>query len=70
MTTKIQSISEISRRSTNILIKEMGIVDTLRFLNQYRVGEGNYTRDRDQLLEGMTVKEIINEIKEQRKTDN
>lgn len=66
MDTKIRPLSEITKHATNILIKEMGIVDTLRFLNQYSVGEGNYTRDRDQLLEGMTVKNIIKDIKEQR----
>lgn len=65
--TKIKTIAEINHRATNILIKEMGIVDTLRFLNQYIVGEGNYTVDRDQHFEGMTVKDIINDIKSQRK---
>jgi len=33
MNTQIKPVSEISRRATHILFKEMGVVDTVRFLN-------------------------------------
>jgi hypothetical protein len=65
--TTIQPISDITRLATNTLIKELGIVDTIRFLNQFRAGAGNYTIERRQLFKGMSVKDIVGEIKAQRK---
>jgi hypothetical protein len=66
MTTHVQSISEVTQRGTNALIKEIGVVDTIRFLNQFRVGSGNYTLERDKLFGEMSVKDIIGEIKKSR----
>ena len=63
----IQPISDVTQRATNTLIKELGIVDTIRFLNQFRAGAGNYTEERYQLYEGMSVKDIVRDIKAQRK---
>lgn len=67
MTMKVQSIAEIMHRGTHALIKEIGVVDTIRFLKQFRAGSGNYTIDRDLLLEGLSVKDIVSEIKAKRK---
>jgi hypothetical protein len=50
------------------LIKEIGVVDTIRFFNQFRAGSGNYTAERDQLFQGMSVKDLVREIKAQRKS--
>ena len=69
MTTHLQPISEVTQRATNALIREIGVVDTIRFLNQFRAGAGNYTIERDQLFKGMSVQDIIREIKAQRKAD-
>ena len=65
--TTIQPISDITRLATNTLIKELGIVDTIRFLNQFRAGAGNYTIERHLLFKDMSVKDIVGEIKAQRK---
>ncbi len=65
--TTFQPISDVSRRATNALIKELGIVDTIRFLNQFRAGAGDYTKERNKLFENMSVKDIVAEIKKQRK---
>jgi len=68
MTTHVNPISEVAQRATNALIREIGVVDTIRFLNQFRTGAGNYTVDRDELFRGVSVKDIIGEIKSQRRT--
>ena len=68
MTTQLDPISIVTKRATNTLIKEIGVVDTIRFLNQLRVGSGNYTTERDQLFKDMIVNDIISEVKAQRKT--
>lgn len=67
MNVHIQTISALNYRATSALIRELGSVNTIRFLNQFRTGSGDYTVEREQLFEGMSVKDIINEIKAQRK---
>ncbi|NEX18446.1 MAG: hypothetical protein C1943_18045 [Halochromatium sp.] len=67
MTKQVQPIAEVKYRGTHALIKEIGVVDAIRFLNQFRAGSGNYTIDRDLLLEGLSVKDIVSEIKAKRK---
>lgn len=66
MTTQVQPIAEVTQRGTNALIKEIGVVDTIRFLNQFRAGAGNYTSERDKLFEGKSVRDIVREMKAQR----
>ena len=67
MSAQIQPIAELTHRATNALIKEFGVVDTIRLLNQFRAGSGNYTMEREQLFQGMSVKDIVKEIKAQRR---
>jgi hypothetical protein len=38
------------------------VVDTVRFLNRFTVGYGNYTEDREQLFGNMSPAEMIAEI--------
>ena len=68
--TTLQPISDVTTRATNALIKEIGVVDTIRFLNQFRAGTGDYTIERQRLFEGMSVKDIVSEIKAQRKKES
>ncbi|MBK8963958.1 MAG: hypothetical protein IPM75_12995 [Candidatus Competibacteraceae bacterium] len=66
MNINFQPLSEISHRAKNALIQELGVVDTLRFLNQFRAGSGDYTAEREQLFKGKSVKSVIAEIKARR----
>lgn len=66
MTANMQPISEVTQRGTQALIKEIGVVDTIRFLNQFRSGSGDYTIERTQLFKGMSVNDIVRDIKAQR----
>ncbi len=66
MSVQILPISEINQRATDTLIQNVGVVDTIRFLNQFRAGGGNYMAEREKLFQGMSVKDIIHEIKAQR----
>ena len=69
MIQRTQSLSEMSEHAVRLLVKELGIVDTLRFLNQFRVGTGDYTKDRDALFTGQTVPELADQIKQWRATN-
>lgn len=66
MSTQISPIAEVNERATQALVMEIGVADTIRFLHQFRSGQGNYTQERKKLLSGLTVTEIISEIKSMR----
>lgn len=66
MSVTIQPLYEITNRAERVLIKELGVADTLRFLGQFRSGNGDYTAERDRLFQGESVKSIIADIKTQR----
>ena len=63
MNAHIQPLSEVTQRATSVRIRAIGVVDTIRFLNQFRVGAGNYTAEREHLFKGMSVKDIVEDIK-------
>ncbi|MFO7929882.1 MAG: hypothetical protein R6U97_00600 [Desulfosalsimonas sp.] len=67
MNTEAKPISEISRRATNILFKELGVVDTIRFLNQFSVGRGDYTKEREEWLGNLSIDDAISQIKNNKK---
>jgi hypothetical protein len=63
MSATIRSLAEISAQGTEILIREMGVVDALRFLNQLRPGLGDYTKERGRWLNELSLGKIVSEIK-------
>lgn len=63
MNIETRPISEISRRATHILFKEMGIVETIRFLNQFSIGRGDYTKDREKWIGDISLDDAISQIK-------
>jgi hypothetical protein len=67
MSTVIRPIAEIDRRAREILTRDLGIVDTLRFLGQFRSGSGDYTAERGEWLDDLSLDEIISEIKNKKR---
>lgn len=63
MNMQARPVSEISRRATHILFKEMGVVDTIRFLNQFSMGKGDYTKERKNWLDDISLDEAISEMR-------
>jgi hypothetical protein len=59
MSTAIRPITEITHEAITLLTREMGVADTLRFLNQFNTGMGNYTEERDALIGDLTLDEIF-----------
>ena len=66
MTTKAESVAQITATAITLLSRELGVVNTARFFNQFTTGFGDYTSERDQILGDTTVEEIVAEIKRQR----
>ena len=57
---------QFERHTLTLLQKELGPYGMARFLRTYRAGSGDYTRDRDQWLKGLTVDEILKDIQKMR----
>ena len=70
MTTKTESVAQITATAITLLSRELGVVNTARFFNQFTTGFGDYTAERHEILGDATVQEIVAEIKRQRKPSN
>ncbi len=66
MSPYIPSLAELNQQVPDALIREVGVVDTIRFLNQFRTGSGDDTAEREGLFQGMAVKNLINGMKARR----
>lgn len=67
MITEIKPLAEITAQAVSVLCKEIGVVNTVRFINQFSVGYGDYTEEREQLFGHLTLDDIVTEIKKNRK---
>ena len=59
--------AQIRERGIEALAKALGPVGMARFLRQFDIGSGNYTQDREEWLRGLTVHDVVEEIKSQQK---
>ena len=57
-----RTADEIRKAGLVALYKALGQADTLRFLQQFDPGKGDYTREREQLLGRPSVAELIGQI--------
>ena len=70
MSAHLDPIAQVTQRATDALVRELGVVDAIRFLGQFRAGSGDYTAQRQALLENISVQELAAQIKARRaKTD-
>jgi hypothetical protein len=67
MITDTRPLNEINLQAINLLYKELGVVDAVRFLKQFSQGYGNYTQEREALFANQTLDEIVSEIEKRRK---
>jgi hypothetical protein len=57
--TTLSNPAELRRRALEVLVKELGYVDAMRFLLQCELGAGDYTTDRDALLPDWPNEELL-----------
>ena len=63
MITQTKNLSEITQQAIDVLFKEVGVANTIRFLNQFLTSYGNYTEERENLFEDLTLNEILAQLK-------
>ena len=67
MSLAIRPLSELNRQATALLVREMDIADALRFLSQFSSGSGDYTIERDEWLDDLSLQQIASGIKARRR---
>ncbi|MCI0553979.1 MAG: hypothetical protein L0287_23775 [Anaerolineae bacterium] len=55
-------LAEITKEALRVLYKEIGIVNTIRFVNQFMVGYGDYVEERKILFADMTLDDLFVEM--------
>lgn len=60
------NLTQVRQLGLEILSRELGPVGMVRFLQQFEMGQGNYTEERHQWLDELTVDEIANQIQKKR----
>ena len=61
MTVQTRPLVDVTHDAIRLLSRELGVVETARFLSQFGTGQGNYTEERAALFEGVSVEELIEE---------
>lgn len=64
MSGQTKSLSEITQQAIELLSKKIGIANTVRFLNQFSTGYGNYTEERESLFKDLTLDEILKRMQD------
>ena len=59
-------LAEITQEAIEVLLREIGVVNTVRFLNQFTGGYGDYTAERQRLFGDLTLDEIVAAIEQDR----
>ena len=59
MEIRMRPLNEVTEQAIVLLSREIGVADTLRFINQFSSGYGNYTEERDTLFGDITLDEIL-----------
>lgn len=63
-----QPLAEVTHQALRLLLAELGVVNTARFLSQYTVGLGDSVTEKDQLVGTLTVAEIVAAIRQSKQT--
>jgi len=63
MTAETRPLAEITQEALRLLYRELGIVNTVRFLNQFTTGYRDYTEERRALIENQTLDEVLADVR-------
>ncbi len=68
MITEVMPLVEINQQAIRLLYQELGIANTVRFIKQFTVGFGDYTKEREELFGQKTLDVIVGEIEKRRES--
>ena len=66
MSAPIKTLAELSFEAQDALYERLGVADTVRYLNQFRHGSGDYTKERVERYTDESVDDVGSRIEAQR----
>lgn len=69
MIADVKPLAEITTQAIRVLCNEIGVVNTVQFINQFSAGYGNYAENREHLFGDITLDAVVGEIKQKRAQD-
>jgi len=66
MKSQVMTLSQIRKVGLEALVQALGQIGTVRFLQQFEVGRGDYTKERGRWLDKMSIQDIAKGIEEER----
>lgn len=70
MNAQSMSLEQIRIAGMEALMRELGIVGMVRFMQQFETGYGDYSKDRHQWLDNQDMETVLKRIREKRESDN
>ena len=64
---KMKTLNDVRHEGVTVLTENLGPVDTIRFLQQFDTGHGNYTTERKRIVGKLSVADILRRMKSRRK---
>ncbi|NJR40717.1 MAG: hypothetical protein HC781_20155 [Leptolyngbyaceae cyanobacterium CSU_1_4] len=61
---------ELNRRGFSALVNALGYADAIRFVRQFDNGSGDYTKERHQWLDKLTLEDIWADIQQRQSLAN
>ncbi len=61
---KLMTLPEIRRAGLEALVERLGPAGTLRFLQMFDPGQGDYTAERHEWLDKLTLNEVLAAVQE------
>lgn len=61
---------ELNRKGFNALVNALGYADAIRFIRQFDNGSGDYTQERHQWLDPLTLEDIWADIQQRQSSVN
>ena len=68
MKASTMTLEQVRLTGLRALSRDLGPVGLVRFLQQFEMGDGDYTAERHRWLDERTVQDLVQEIERQRKT--
>jgi myo-inositol catabolism protein IolC len=65
----IRTQQEIIRQSYKALVDSLGVADTIRFIQYFSPGKGDYTKERHQWLDKLSLEDFIADMKQRREDE-
>ncbi len=62
MNAPLRPLHQVTEHAIAVLTREIGLADTIRFVNQFGSGYGDYTAEREELFGSVGLDEILFEI--------